>query len=243
MRSSSKRVSSMHGSRASRPPCHNPMHPVLTGRDVVTCSLTLPSIRSIHSLTAAWPLLTLDSIQPVKMVICWPDQSPTTWMTCISISRQAHIRGMPAPLQTSWTECMGPGGIGSGSLGYCAGRTGRTAYWALSLPVGQIGRLHRSFSHIYPISLSANAIQGSCCTIHVVLPVSTTNSSPTACRTHNSETHNPREQYLRPLLQTFTPVLLGSCWIASRVLGPYIASDRNLLRLSWRKEIPYTMLQ
>lgn len=48
-------------------------------------------------------------------------------------------------------------------------------------PWAKLECCNRSFPHIYPISLSANAIQGSCCTIHVVLPVSTTNSSPTAC--------------------------------------------------------------
>ena len=90
---------------------------------------------------------------------------------------------------------------------------------------GPIWKAASFFSHIYPISLSANAIEGSCCIIHVVSSVFTTNSSPAVCRTHNCETHNRR------LLQTSALLLLGSCWIASRVLEP-TASDHNPPRLS-----------
>jgi hypothetical protein len=55
--------------------------------------------RSIDSLTTTWPFLALGSIWTARTAICWPVQSPTTWMSCVSNSRQARLRGMPAPLQ------------------------------------------------------------------------------------------------------------------------------------------------
>jgi hypothetical protein len=88
--------------------------------------------RSIDSLTTAWPFLTLGSIRTARPAICQhaglfrvPRHG---WVVC-PFRDKPYSGVCLRPLQNVFEpKTWVPGGIGSESLSYCAGRTGRTAY-------------------------------------------------------------------------------------------------------------------
>jgi hypothetical protein len=90
------------------------------------------------------------------------------------------------------------------------------------MPVGKFGRLRRSFLIVCPISLPANAIEGSYCIINVVLPVFTTNSSAAARLTHNPEKHSPQKTVPASLIKKIsTHPIIGKLLDSFTSLGAH----------------------